>query len=339
MTKRGFLGLGLVAGAMGMMVGAVALPLRAAEIKPAIVFSIGDKFDGSFNEAAYRGAERFKSETGIEYRDFVISNETQFEQAHRRFAQRGNDPIIGVGFFQTAAVTAVAREYSKTRFSVIDTVVDLPNVQSILFREHEGSFLVGLLAAMASRTGTIGMVGGMDIPLVRRFYCGFEQGAKHVNPKITVLYNSTGNTPAAWTDPGRAAELAKSQFDRGVDVVFAAAGTSGLGAMQAAKDNGKLAIGVDSNQNHLHPGTMLTSMVKRVDLAVYRSFADARAGSWKPGVTVLGLKEGGVDWALDQHNEKLISAEMKAGADQAKAAIIAGNIRVHDYMTNNKCTP
>lgn len=326
--KRGLIGLGLL-----LTTGAAA----SAEIKPAVVYSIGDKFDGSFNEAAFRGAEKFKADTGIEYRDFVISNETQFEQAHRRFAQRGSDPIIGVGFFQTAAVTAVAKEFPKTRFTVIDTVVDLPNVQSVLFREHEGSFLVGLLAAMASKSGVIGMVGGMDIPLVRRFYCGFEQGAKYVKPNITVLYNSTGNTPAAWTDPGRAAELAKGQFDRGVDVVFAAAGTSGLGAMQAAKDHGKLTIGVDSNQNHIHPGTVLTSMVKRVDLAVYHSFADARDGKWKPGVRVLGLKEGGVDWALDQHNAKLITPEMKAKVEAAKAGIIDEKIKVHDYMSNNRC--
>lgn len=314
-------------------------PAAAADIKPAIVYSIGDKFDGSFNEAAFRGAEKFKSDSGIEYREFVVSNEAQFEQAHRRFAQRGSDPIVGVGFFQNAALTAVAREYPTLRFSIIDTVVDLPNVQSILFREHEGSFLVGVLAAMASKSSTIGMVGGMDIPLVRRFFCGFEQGAKYVNPRVTVVYNSTGNTPAAWTDPARAAELAKSQFERGVDVVFAAAGTSGLGAMQAAKDNGKLTIGVDSNQNHLHPGTVLTSMVKRVDEAVYRSFSDARTGSWKPGISSLGLKEGGVDWALDKHNEKLISTAMKERVEVAKADIIAGKITVHDYVSNNKCTP
>ena len=314
-----------------------SLPSRAAEIRPAMVYSLGDKFDGSFNEAAFRGAEKFKADTGIAYREATISNEAQLEQAHRRFAQRGQDPIVAVGFFQTAAVTVVAKEFPKTRFTVIDTVVDLPNVHSILFREHEGAFLVGMLAALASKTRTIGMVGGMDIPLVRRFFCGYEQGAKYAVPRITVLYNSTGNTPAAWTDPGRAAELARGQFERGVDVVFAAAGTSGLGAMQAAKDAGKLTIGVDSNQNHIHPGTVLTSLVKHVDRAVYQAYAAARDGHWRPGVSVLGLKEGGLDWALDAHNAKLISADMKAKVDLAKAAIIDGRIRVHDYMADNKC--
>jgi basic membrane protein A len=328
----------LIAAALGA--AAVLLsPLspHAADIKPAVVYSLGDKFDGSFNEAAFRGAEKFKADTGIAYREATISSEAQLEQAHRRFAQRGQDPIVAVGFFQTVAVTVVAKEFPRTKFTVIDTVVDLPNVHSILFREHEGSFLIGMLAAMASKSGIIGMVGGMDIPLVRRFLCGYEQGARYVNPRITVIYNSTGNTPAAWTDPGRAAELARSQFERGVDVVFAGAGTSGLGAMQAAKDSGKLTIGVDSNQNHLHPGTVLTSLVKHVDRAVYRAYAEARDGQWQAGVSVLGLKEGGVDWALDAHNARLISAEMKARVDAAKADIIAGRIKVHDYMLDNKC--
>ncbi len=312
-------------------------PAWAADVSPGLVYSMGDKFDGSFNEAAFRGAEAFKKATGVDYRDVTIANETQFEQAHRRLAQRGADPIVGVGFLQTASVTTVAREFPKVRFTVIDTVVDLPNVQSVLFREHEGSFLVGILAAMASKSGKVGFVGGMDIPLIRKFVCGYEQGARHADPKIEVLQNMTGNTPAAWTDPARGAELAKGQFDRGVDVIYAAAGTTGLGVLQAAKDRGKYGIGVDSNQNHLFPGTMLTSMVKGVALAVEKSFAAAKDGSWKPGVNVLGLAEGGVGWALDRHNEKLITPEMKAAVDKATAEIVSGRLKVIDYMTANRC--
>ncbi len=309
----------------------------AADIKPAVVYDIGGKFDKSFNEGVHVGAEKFKTETKQNYADFEVTNETQFEQAHRRFAQRGQDPIVGVGFNQANPVEKVAKEFPKVRFTVIDGVVNLPNVQSVLFKEHEGSFLVGLLAAMASKTGKVGFVGGMDIPLIRKFACGFEQGIKYANPKAELIQNMTGTTPAAWNDPARGGELAKGQFDRGVDVIYAAAGATGNGVMQAAKDRGKLAIGVDSNQNHLHPGTMLTSMVKRVDLAAYESFKTAMAGSWQPGISVLGLKEGGVDWALDQYNEKLISPEMKAKVDQAKADIISGKIKVHDYMSNNTC--
>jgi basic membrane protein A and related proteins len=216
-------------------------------------------------------------------------------------------------------------------------VVDLPNVQSIVFKEQEGSYLVGVLAALASKSGKVGFVGGMDIPLISRFQCGYAQGAKAANPSVEVLANMTGTTPAAWNDPGRGGELAKGQFDRGVDVVFAAAGGTGTGVYQAAKDNGKLAIGVDSNQNYLQPGTMLTSMLKRVDVAVYESAKAAKDGTWKAGVTVLGLKEGGVDWALDEHNKSLVTDDMKAKVEAAKADIVSGKVAVHDYMSDNAC--
>ena len=306
-------------------------------IKPAVVFSTGGKFDKSFNEGVWQGAERFKKETGIAVAEFEPSNETQFEQVLRRFAQRGQDPIIAVGFAQAVALEKVAKEFPNVHFTLIDSVVNLPNVQSVVFREQEGSFLVGMLAAMASKTGKIGFVGGMDIPLVRRFQCGFEQGIKYANPTAELITNMTGTTPAAWNDPGRGAELAKGQFDRGVDVVYAAAGSTGLGILQATRDRGKLGIGVDSNQNHLHPGNMLTSMLKRVDLAAYDSFKAAQGNQWKGGTQVLGLKEGGVDWALDKDNEKLITPQMKAAVDAVKAAIISGQIVVHDYMSNNSC--
>ena len=309
----------------------------AIETKPAIVFDVGGKFDKSFNEGVANGAERFKKETGIDPIEFEVTNDTQIEQAHRRFAQRGSDLIIGVGFDQEVPVRAVAKEFPAVHFTIIDAVVKLPNVQSVLFKEQEGSFLVGIAAAMASKTGKIGFVGGMDVPLIRRFACGYIHGAKYANPNIEVIQNMTGTTPAAWNDPARGGELAKGQFDRGVDVVYAAAGGTGIGVYQMARDAGKLAIGVDSNQNHLHPGSILTSMLKRVDLAAYNSFKAAQGGTWKAGTSALGLKEGGVDWALDKDNEKLITPEMKAKVDAAKADIVSGKITVHDYMSNNAC--
>ena len=305
----------------------------AAQAQPAVIFDMGGKFDKSFNEAAYNGAEKWKKETGKAYLEFEISNATQREQAMRRMAERKASPIIGVGFSQGSAMEKVAKEFPKLNFAIIDFVVGLPNVESVVFREHEGSFLVGMMAAMASKTGKVGFVGGMDVPLIRKFQCGYEQGAKYANPKVEVQANMTGTTPTAWNDPARGGELAKAQFSKGVDVVFAAAGGTGIGVYQAAKDAGKLAIGVDSNQNHLHPGTMLTSMVKRVDVAVYNSFKQH-----KPGVTSLGLKEGGVDYALDQNNAKLVSADMKAKVDAAKADIVSGKIKVVDYMAANKCS-
>jgi basic membrane protein A len=303
-----------------------------AQAQPALIYELGGKNDKSFGEAAWRGAEAWKKETGKAYLEFEIANAAQREQAARRFAEKGADPIVGVGFPQASAIDKVARDFPKLRFAIIDMVVDLPNVQSFVFREHEGSFLVGMLAALASKTGKIGFVGGQDIPLVRKFQCGYEQGAKYVNPKVQSLYAMTGSTNAAWTDPARGAELTKAQIAQGVDVVFSAAGSTGFGIMQAAKDGGILAIGVDSNQNHLHPGTMLTSMVKRVDLAVLAAFKGV-----KPGITSLGLKEGGLDYALDVHNAKLVTPAMKQRVEAARADIISGKILVTDFTAANAC--
>ena len=320
----------------GLLLAASAA--TAADISPAVVYDMGGKFDKSFNQGVYDGVERFKKETGIEYREFEVTNETQREQALRRMAQRGANPILGVGFAQAGPMETVAKEFPDVKFTLIDGVVDLPNVQSVVFKEQEGSFLVGLLAAMASETGVVGFVGGMDIPLIRRFAWGYEQGAKHASATIDVVQNMTGTTPSAWNDPGRGSELAKGQFDRGVDVVYAAAGGTGVGVYQAAKDGGKLAIGVDSNQNYLHPGTMLTSMLKRVDVAAYNAYKEAMDGTWEPGFKVLGLAEEGVGWALDENNASLISDEMKAAVKQASDDILAGKITVHDYMSDNACS-
>jgi basic membrane protein A len=318
---------------------AVALLLGAGQAlaEPAVVYDAGGKFDKSFNEAAYNGIEKYKKDTGDSYAEFEVQTDAQREQAFRRMAQRGADPVIGIGFSQAPALEKVAKEFPDRHFAIIDMVVNLPNVQSIVFKEHEGSFLVGMLAAMASKTDKVGFVGGMDIPLIRRFACGYAQGAKYANPAVAVTENMTGTTPAAWNDPTKGAELAKGQFDAGVDVIFAAAGGTGTGVYQAAKDAGKLAIGVDSNQNHLHPGTMLTSMLKRVDVAVYDSAIAVKNGNWQAGVTELGLAQDGVGWALDEHNASLITEEMKAKVEAAKADIIAGKIQVHDYMADNAC--
>ena len=320
---------------VAVLVAAVTAPaghVAAQEFVPAIVFDMGGKFDKSFNEAAYAGAERFKKETAIAYREFEVTNEAQREQALRNMARRGSQVVVGIGFGQASGMERVAREFPNLKFAIVDAVVDLPNVQSIVFKEHEGSFLVGMAAAMASKTGKIGFVGGMDIPLIRRFALGYEEGAKYVNAKIEIYRNMTGTTPAAWNDPTRGGELARSQFDRGADVIYAAAGATGLGVLQAAKDKGRLAIGVDSNQNHIHPGSVLTSMIKRVDLAVYEAFKTAKDGTWKAGVRSLGVAEGGVGFSLDQHNRGLITAEMEKRLQQARADIVAGKIKVTDYM-------
>ncbi len=309
----------------------------AAEIKPAVVYDLGGRFDKSFNEGVYNGAEQFKKDKGIAYRDFETQNDAQREQALRNFARKGFSPIVAVGFSQAAAVEKVAGEFPDTKFAIIDMVVDKPNVSSIVFKEHEGSYLVGVLAAMASESGKLGFVGGMDIPLIRKFACGYVGGAKSVKGDVEVFQNMTGTTGAAWSDPVKGGELAKSQIDRGADVVFHAAGSTGLGVLQAAADAGKLGIGVDSNQNHLHPGKVLTSMMKRVDVATYNTFESAMNDSFKPGVQVLGLAEGGVGWSMDDNNKPLITDEMAAAVKKAEDAIKSGEIKVHDYMADSKC--
>ncbi|SHO66130.1 nucleoside-binding protein [Pseudoxanthobacter soli DSM 19599] len=338
-TKNGLAGLKLAGLGLAALAASAfsAVAASAPEFKPAIIFDLGGKFDKSFNESALNGAERFKKDTGIEYRDFELQNESQREQALRNFARRGYSPIIGVSFSQAQAMEKVAKEFPDLQFAIIDGTVDLPNVRSVVFKEEEGSYLVGLLGAMASKTGKLGFVGGMDIPLIRKFACGYVQGVKAVNPNAEVFQNMTGTTGDAWNDPVKGGELAKSQFDRGADVVYHAAGGTGLGVLQAAADAGKLGIGVDSDQNYLHPGSVLTSMLKRVDNAVYKTFADAKDGKFTSGVIVLGLSDDGVGWALDEYNAKLITPEMKAAADQARADIISGKIKVHDYMVDQSC--
>ena len=334
--SKGILSVTVVLGT-AFMTGLSSAAVLAADIKPAIIYDLGGKFDKSFNEGVFNGAQKFKADTGIDFRDFEIQNDAQREQALRKFATDGFSPIVAVGFSQATALTKVADEFPNTKFAIIDMVVEKPNVQSVVFKEQEGSFLVGILAAKASKTGKVGFVGGMDIPLIRRFACGYVQGVKFANAKAEVIQNMTGTTAAAWTDPVKGGELAKSQISQGADVVYHAAGGTGVGVLRAAADAGKLGIGVDSNQNGLFPGKVLTSMLKRVDNATYKVFADAKSDTWKAGFSVLGLKEGGVGFAMDDNNKALVSPEAKTAVDKAAADIIAGTLQVHDYMEDQKC--
>ena len=310
----------------------------AEEFKPAVVYDIGSKFDKSFNEGVWNGVRKFSEETGVKVAEFQIVNETQREQAMRRLVERGATMVIAVGFSQADALDAVAADFPDRQFAIIDVSwLDRPNLRQYVFKEHEGSYLVGIAAAMASKTGKVGFVGGMDIPLIRKFHCGYLQGAKATNADIEVLQAMTGTTPAAWNDPTKASELAQGQIDRGADVVYHAAGRSGIGVIQAAADAGKLAIGVDSNQNGLAPGSVLTSMLKRVDVATYETLKDGLAGTFTAGIRSLGLAEDGVGWAQDEHNAGLLTDELKAAVESARADIVAGRTVVHDYMSDSNC--
>lgn len=314
---------------------ALALSAGAALADPALIFDLGGKFDKSFNEAAFEGAQRWAKETGGSFRDIEMQSEAQREQALRRFAEAGANPIVMTGFAFGDVLNSVAPDYPDTKFAIIDAVVEQPNVTSVLFTEEQGGYLVGVLAAMASKSGTVGFVGGMDIPLIRKFGCGYAEGFLSVKPDGKVIGNMTGTTPAAWGDPVKGSELAKAQISQGADVIYAAAGGTGIGVLQAAADAGILSIGVDSNQNYLHPGKVLTSMVKRVDQAVFDLFTTGEA--LEGGVKVMDLAAGGVDYALDEHNATLITDEMKAAVEAAKAKIVAGEIKVHDYTSDDTC--
>ncbi|SNT72868.1 BMP family lipoprotein [Paracoccus seriniphilus] len=313
----------------------IALASGAAMADPALIYDLGGKFDKSFNEAAYAGAKRWTEETGGSYKELEMQSEAQREQALRRLAETGANPIVMTGFAFSDVLTKIAPDYPDTKFAIIDMVVDQPNVQSVVFAEEQGSYLAGVMAAMKSQSDVVGFIGGMDIPLIHKFECGYAQGFKAVKPEGKVLVNYTGTTPAAWNDPVKGGELAKAQKSQGADVIYAAAGGTGIGVLQAAADLGILSIGVDSNQNHLHPGQVLTSMVKRVDNAVYDAFM---AGTdLEPGVRVMDLKAEGVGVAIDDNNKDLVTPEIQAAVDEAAAKIGSGEIMVHDYMTDSSC--
>ena len=311
-----------------------------SKVHVGIVFDIGGKDDRSFNAAAWQGVNRAAKDLPIVLRDVEPGDPTSIEPAMRAFAERGYDLIIGVGFAQAPQIEAVAKDYPDLNFAIVDGVSQLPNVASLIFKEHEGSYLVGMVAAITSKTGTIGFVGGMDIPLIHKFETGYEEGAKSVNPKIRIVPNYVGVTDAAWNDPVKGKELARTQIEKGADVIFAAAGNSGLGTFDAVEQYGKdsqgraqrFVIGVDSNQNWVKPGFVLTSMVKRVDNAVYQIVKDRVGNHLIGGVHVYGLENEGVGYAVDQYNKDLISQPTIEAVEAAKQKIISGQIKVTNAM-------
>ncbi len=281
-------------------------------------------------------------------RDVEPGNPVSIEPAMRAFAERGYDLVIGVGFAQGPIMQAVAKDYPNIHFAIIDGVIfeddgktPKANVASLVFKEHEGSYLVGLIAGMTSKTGTIGFLGGMDIGLIHRFEGGYEQGAKAANPQIQVIQNYVGVTDSAWNNPGKGKEIALAQIGKGADVIFTAAGNSGLGAFDAVEQAGKdssgrathFVIGVDSNQNMVKPGFVLTSMVKRVDNAVYDIVKDVVNRKFQGGFHVFGLDTDGVAYVMDNYNQTLVSPEAVKAAEEARKKIVSGEIKVVDRMT------
>lgn len=326
----------LFLGCLGMLLAACAQGGRSAEdadrVHVGIVFDAGGKDDRSFNAAAWKGVSRAAKDMPIVLRDAEPGDPNSVEPALRAFAERHYDLVIGVGFSQTPIIEQVARDYPDLDFAIVDGVTSQPNVASLIFKEHEGSYLVGMIAARTSKTGVLGFVGGMDIPLIHKFATGYEEGAHAVNPKIRVIQNYVGVTDAAWNNPGKGKELSVAQIGKGADVIFAAAGNSGLGAFDAAEQYDKFVIGVDSNQNWVKPGHVLTSMVKRVDNAVYQIVRDRVDGKFKGGIHVYGLDNEGIGYAMDEYNAKLIPPDVIREVEAAKQKIIRGEIKVTDAM-------
>lgn len=318
--------------ALGFSALALAKPVSVG-----LLLDKGGKDDKSFNAAAFAGLMKAEKELGIKTKVVEAPDDNALEQLLNKFASSGKfDLVIGVGFIQQDAVAKVSKKYPKMSFALVDAKVDSPNVRSLLFQEHEGSFLVGAIAGLTTKSNKLGFVGGMDIPLIRRFFMGYEAGAKHVNPKAEVFANYVGVTGDAWKNPGKGKELAKSQYDRGADIIFAAAGASGMGVFDAAEEGKKFAIGVDSNQNWVKPGLVLTSMLKRVDVAVYEACKDVVEKQFSGGVKVFGLADKGVDYAMDDNNKKLLDKDVLNKVEALRADILSGKVKVPDYYVESE---
>ena len=309
----------------------VSVAGQAKPVQVGLVLDKGGKDDKSFNSAAYKGATEAKEKLGIELKVVESSDDSALEPALRTFAQRGYNLVIGIGFVQADAVKKVAQQFPKTHFLIVDSHVDLPNVRSVIFKEHEGAFLVGYIGALTSKTATLGFVGGMDIPLIRRFEFGYRAGALAARPEAKVLVNYVGSTTDAWKNPTKGKELALSQYQKGADIIFAAAGASGNGVFDAAEEKKAMAIGVDSNQNWIKPGRILTSMLKRVDLAVFEAVELETRTTFKAGKFSLGMKEGMIDYALDSHNRSILTPEVEKLANAMKSKILSRSVKVPDY--------
>lgn len=324
--------------ALATGIAATALIAGAAIADPAILYDGGGKFDKGFNESAFNGATRWAEETGGTFGEIDLTGgDAQREQSIRQFAERGYSPILVPGFNWVSALSTVAPEFPDTKFVIIDSFVDLPNVKSIEFKEQEGSYLVGVMAALASKSGTVGVVPAFNFELLEAFACGFKQGVLATKADAKVLQNYVGTGFDAFNDVAKATEAANTQIDQGADVVFAVAGGAGNGVLQAAADRGVLGIGVDQNQNYMHPGKVLTSMQKKVDVATYEAFKSFSDGNFVADHTILGVAEGGVGPAFDENNASLITPEIQAAVDTATAKIVSGEIKVHDFRSDKAC--
>ena len=299
-----------------------------AALKVGLIYDVTGRGDLSFCDAAYAGAKKAEDEWGFKLTEVTPSQSTDTELTLRRLAKLKYDLIIGVGFLFQEPMKRVAADFPEVKFALIDAIIEHPNVASLTYRAHEGTYLAGVMAALKTETKQIGFIGGMKVPLVEAFEIGFHAGIKAANPEVELVTDYVGVTPQAFNDPAKAKELALAQYNRGVDIILAAAGASGLGVLEAAKANEKLIIWVDSNGNHLAPGLVLTSVIKGVEMSVYETIKSLQEGNFAGGLKDYGLKKGGVEYIVDDVNRELLSDEILKQVEGFKAKIIAGDIVV-----------
>ncbi len=308
----------------------------SSKVRVGIIFDMGGKDDKGFNAMSWEGAVKAKEELDIFLRNVEPGEESTIELAVRTFAEEQFDIVIGVGFACAPYIKKIAQEFPAIRFAVVDAETEGDNVASLLFQEHQGSFLAGVIAGSRTGTGVIGFVGGMDIPIIRRFFTGYKAGAEYIRPDIKVYESYAGVTGNAWRNPTRGKELALSLYSKNADIIFAAAGATGLGVFDAAEEQAKYVIGVDANQNWIKPGRVLTSMIKRGDTAVYSVIKSVLDNKFRGGVHLYGLHNNGVGCAVDKYNKDLLNPELLKTLEKVKQDIINGKIRVPDYFELNK---
>lgn len=322
-----------------LFVIAMAIFLSAESIKPVMLYDSAILDDKSWNSMIHKGITRFEKKFKIDVEEKIILKDDDFNIQIKKIAAKGYNPIIlnNITIAKETAIKEAMFKYPNKRYIILNGSFNVPNADFFIFSYHEATFLAGYLAAKKSKTKSIGFVGGMEIPAIKNFLCGYLQGAHYADHKVKVFYEYIGTDSSAWHNPDRGYAIASKQIKNGADIVFGPAGGSSVGILKAAHDKKKLGIGVDSNQNYLFPGSVLTSVVVRVDNAAYMSLTSAQRGIWRDQIKIMGLQEKGVGLAIDKYNASLISNELKKEIEKIKSDIILKKIKLDNYINSNEC--
>ncbi|MFV0346953.1 MAG: BMP family ABC transporter substrate-binding protein [Halodesulfovibrio sp.] len=306
--------------------------------KPVVIYQ-GDIDKSSYNFTIHSGVKNFSALTGVSVKEIVVDMEMKnYIEVLDDVCRNGYSPVVLIYADHLKNLRGFVQKYSGIRFLAFGTILDEPNIFSLDLAEHEGSFLAGALAAMTSKSQVIAFLSISDIPLMRRFGCGYEQGAKYINPDIKVLYGFVGRYPGAWFDGPAASKVADRMMDEGADVVYQAAGGAGVAVLEAVAKRGKLGIGVDHNQNGLFPGFVLSSMYKRIDRVIYAALVHAKKGIWRDNIKYFGVAQDAVGLSFDEHNSSLVTNATRERLEELRSKIVLGEIKVHDFVLDNKCS-